>query len=71
MNKDLSHRIRKIREQKKLTQADIAEILGITSSSYGQIERNAESASFRTIEKIAIALEVNISFLVDKDNSEV
>lgn len=64
----LAERIRKIREAKGLTQADIANKIEITPSAYGQIERKAGSSSFDTLCKIADAFSVKVTFLVDIDN---
>lgn len=47
-----------------MTQEQVAERLDITGSAYGQIERNAERATFTTLTKIAQALEVSMDYLV-------
>jgi transcriptional regulator with XRE-family HTH domain len=62
---ELSERIRKIRKAYNLTQADIACRLDIAPSSYGQIERNAIKASCHTLLKVANAIGVSLTFLVD------
>lgn len=64
----LANRIRRIREAKNLTQAEVAYKCEITPSAYGQIERKAGKCSFETLFKIAVALKVSISFLVDLEN---
>lgn len=64
----LAYRLRKIREAKKLTQEDAAFNCGMSPSAYGQIERNAHKSTFETLIKIADALEVSITFLVDLNN---
>ena len=66
----LAERIRKIREVKEMTQADVADLVGITPSAYGQIERIAGTARFDTLCKIAHALSVKVTFLVDIENQE-
>jgi len=43
---------------------------GITPSALGQIERKAGKATFETLEKIAEAIGVSVSFLVDINNKE-
>ena len=65
----LAERIRKIREAHKLTQAEVADRCNISASSYGKIERRAGSSSFDTLTKVASALDVEVSFLVDIGNS--
>jgi transcriptional regulator with XRE-family HTH domain len=64
----LAYRLRKIREAKNLTQEDVAFNCGISSSAYGQIERNADKSTLETLTKIANALDVSIVFLVDLNN---
>jgi len=64
----LATRIRKIRESHNLTQAEVADRCNITASTYGQIERMAATTKFETLLKIANAIGVSISFLVDIDN---
>jgi transcriptional regulator with XRE-family HTH domain len=65
----LGERIRKIRESKGLTQAEVADKIDISASAYGQIERKAANAAFYTLCKIASALEVKITFLIDLENN--
>lgn len=67
----LATRIRLIREAYNLTQAEIAYKCGISPSAYGQIERKASNSTFETLEKIASAIGVSISFLVDINNPEL
>ena len=64
----LAQRIKKIREIKGMTQADVAEQIAITPSACGQIERVAGNARFDTLCKIAAALQVKVTFLIDIDN---
>ncbi len=64
----LAERIRKIREAKGLTQAEVSDFIDITPSAYGQIERKAGTTRFDTLCKIAEALSVKVTFLVDIEN---
>jgi transcriptional regulator with XRE-family HTH domain len=66
----LGDRIRKIREANNLTQAEIADYCNITPSAYGQIERKASNSTFETLCKIAKAINVTVSFLVDLENPD-
>ncbi len=68
INMQLANRIRNIREARKLTQIEVADRCDISASTYGKIERKAGSSSFDTLTKVANALEVSISFLVDLSN---
>jgi transcriptional regulator with XRE-family HTH domain len=67
----LANRIRKIREERKLTQEDVAFRCHISASAYGQIERNAENSKYRTLVKIANALGVSLNFLLDVETKNL
>jgi|688.fasta_scaffold05969_3 transcriptional regulator with XRE-family HTH domain len=65
---ELSERIRLVREAAGFTQADIASELGISPQAYGKIERQAEKTTIENLRKIAVTLDVNVSFLIDVMN---
>ncbi|GAA4318067.1 helix-turn-helix transcriptional regulator [Flaviaesturariibacter amylovorans] len=65
---ELALRIYQIRKAHRLTQAEVAYRCDITPSAYGQIERRAGNATFFTLAKIADAIGVSLSFLVDIQN---
>lgn len=71
MTKALNQRIRKIREGKNLTQEEVAAKCGMSASAYGQIERNASKSTYDTLLKIAQALDVSITLLVDIENEAI
>jgi transcriptional regulator with XRE-family HTH domain len=64
----LGIRLRKIRESYEYTQAEIAYKCDMSPSAYGQIERKANQSSFNTLLKIANAIGISITFLVDINN---
>ena len=64
----LANRIRKIREVHGLTQEDVSEIINISASAYGQIERKAGNSSYDTLCKVANAIGVSVLFLLDINN---
>lgn len=64
----LSYRIREIRKAYNLTQAEVAYRSDITPSAYGQIERKAGKTKYETLCKIASAISVLATFLIDIDN---
>lgn len=70
MTKELNHRIRKIREVSGLTQVEVASKCGMSASAYGQIERNASKSTYDTLLKIATALNVTITFLIDTESEK-
>ncbi len=65
----LAKRIRQIRENYNLTQAEIAYRCNITPSAYGQIERKANKCSMETLLKIANAIGVSLLFLIDIESN--
>jgi len=65
INYKLATRIRSIRITRKLTQAEVAKKCGISASAYGQIERNPSKSSYETLHKVAMAIEVDILYLLD------
>jgi transcriptional regulator with XRE-family HTH domain len=67
----LSDRIRKIREAYNLTQGEVAEKMGISPSTYGEMERNAENATFQTLSRIAESIGVSLLFLIDTNKEEI
>jgi len=64
----LGKRIKAIRLSKKLTQMDVAEIIGVSQPTYSEYEKKAGNCAFYTLQKIAKALNVPVSFLVDIEN---
>lgn len=65
MKSALPERIRQIRISQGFTQEIVADRLKISASAYGQIERNANKASYETLLKISLALNVTIKHLID------
>jgi transcriptional regulator with XRE-family HTH domain len=66
----LANRIRQIREAYGFSQAEIAYRCDITPQAYGQIERRAGKSTFETLQRIAKAIGVSITFLVDIGNNQ-
>jgi transcriptional regulator with XRE-family HTH domain len=58
------NRIKTIRLKKKLSQGDIAKILGVHSTYISQIERGIRNPTLKNIEKIAKALNTSIDNLI-------
>lgn len=63
---NLGKKIRSIREKKGLSQEAAALASGLDRSYYGGVERGEHNIALINIEKIAIALGVNIRDLVSK-----
>jgi transcriptional regulator with XRE-family HTH domain len=53
-----------VREERKLTQEEMADLLGLTTSTYARIERNETSVEFEKLPDFADALQVPIQDLL-------
>lgn len=65
IKQEVGQNISKIRKQKKLKQADIAESAGLNASYYGKIERGIVNPSLEKIYRIIKALGVKSSDIFD------
>ena len=57
-------KLREIRLKKKLSQGDIARILGVHRSYISGLERGRRNPSLLTVQKVAKALGVNVGDLI-------
>lgn len=64
--REIGARIRSLRQTLKLTQAEVAERVGIDASFYGQVERGSNIPSLRTLFAVAHALRVEPASLLPK-----
>lgn len=62
--KALGERVRKTRQLKGLTQAQLSEMCGLASSYVGIIERGSKKASIDTVVRVANALNVATDYLL-------
>lgn len=60
----LAAAIRELREERELSQEDVAYAAGVTVATYSKLERGATSPNWDTVRKIAAALEIRPSELV-------
>jgi len=67
----LGHTIKKIREEKHLTQAQLGELVGVKKAQISKIENNLNDARFETILKVFRALNARINFNVELINQNV
>jgi SOS regulatory protein LexA len=63
---ELNHRIRSIRNSKKLSGTKIAQLLGISSQYYYEIERGEKNLSAEFASKLADIFEVSSDYLLGK-----
>lgn len=60
----IGERIKEMRMQKKITQSELADRLGVPYQSIGQWERSVRNPKIETLQKIAEALDVDINWLM-------
>jgi len=65
INEEVGFNIRRIREERGLSQEELAALAGLHRAYVGQIERGEKNIGLKNLEKIAKALEVPVRFLVD------
>ncbi|MEG9489758.1 helix-turn-helix transcriptional regulator [Mannheimia indoligenes] len=64
----LRQNIRDFREDKHLTQADMAEKLGMSVTGYAKLERGESQIRVERLQQIAQILEVNVEELMENGN---
>lgn len=63
----LGHKMRQIREEQGLTQADLAKAAGVSAGLIGQIEHGKVQPSLKTLEKIGKILDVSPCYFIADD----
>jgi transcriptional regulator with XRE-family HTH domain len=61
----VNEKLKLVRQAKGLTQEDVAEKLGISASTYGDIERGDRDPKLSKLQKIADILEIGLTELLD------
>ena len=64
INKEVGFNIRKIREDKGLSQEKLAALADLHRAYIGQIERGEKNIGLKNLEKIAKALQISIKDLL-------
>jgi transcriptional regulator with XRE-family HTH domain len=59
INKEVGFNIRRIREEKALTQRQLGKLAGLHRAYIGQIERGEKNIGLKNLERIAKALRVH------------
>ena len=65
----LGQKITKIRKEKKLSQIDIANFVGVSRDAISKYERNDIIPSVENAKKIAKALNISLDYLVSEDEN--
>ena len=64
-------RIRKLREDKNISQETMAQELDLTQSNYGRLEKDDKRLTVPKLQKISEVLKVSISYLFNEQSSKV
>jgi transcriptional regulator with XRE-family HTH domain len=64
INKEVGFNIRRVREERGLTQEKLAAVADLHRAYIGQIERGEKNIGLKNLEKIAKALKVDIRDLL-------
>lgn len=64
----IGSRIKSLRTSRKLSQAQVAEASGVSSKYLGEVERGEANISIELIGRIAIALDVSISVIMENEH---
>jgi Predicted transcriptional regulator with C-terminal CBS domains len=59
--------IRKLRKAKNITQKELGRLIGVSESQIGQYEKGYRNPKLETLKKIARALEVPYTYLLDHE----
>lgn len=62
-----SDKIRQSRESKKLTQTELAKLIGVSRQAYATYELGTREPSLETLRKMASVFDVSVDFLLDND----
>lgn len=68
LRSQFAKRLKTLRIEKQLTQEELAEITGLSTSFISSMERGINAPSFETLESLAKALDVPVRDLFDFDS---
>ena len=60
---DMGNSISKLRKEKKMTQSELAELIGVTQETISKLENGKRKLDINIAQKIAIAFEVSLDEL--------
>jgi len=63
----VSRMIKQVRQQRKLTQEQLGELVGVQKAQISKLESNANSATIDTIVRIFTAMKASVRFSVQVD----
>ena len=59
-----AEKIKELRKEKKLTQKDIAKVLGVSPTCYAGYEQGYREPDFKILKKICIIFEISSDYLL-------
>lgn len=68
---EIGNRIKELRVAKKLTQTELAKIVGLSYIQIGRYETQKSNPSSDVLQKLAVALDTTTDFLMQGDNDAV
>jgi len=66
----LGKMIKSVRKERKLTQEQLGELIGVQKSQISKLERSTKNMTIETILKVFQALKANVKFSVEMNESE-
>ncbi len=66
----LGEMIKSVRKERKLTQEQLGELIGVQKSQISKLESSANNVTIETILKVFNALKANVKFSVQMDKGE-
>lgn len=66
----LSNRLRSLRENRKITQADVADRIGVARTTYAMYEQGKREPDLNTINTIASFYDVTADYLLGRTNQK-
>lgn len=67
----LSHMIKKVRQERNLTQEQLGKLIGVQKAQISKLESSANSATIDTVLKVFKALKAEIHFNVTIENKQL
>lgn len=62
--KEIGERLRKIRQEKNMSQTDVAEAMGVLPNQYNKVENGKVSPGLETLVRVAEALDVSVDVVI-------
>ncbi len=67
----IGDRIKELRQQKKLTQAQLAELVGLTYIQIGRYEKHKSNPSSDVLQRLAEALDTSTDYLMNGNSEQI